>query len=120
MSKVVDLRTQGGRLKAARTRARLTQVEAARIAGISQAALSEYETGSTADMMASTLHRLCTATGVTVEYILTGVGIDSDDDEREAGALLRQASPGIRAAAMRALRAILGAELDAGKQPAAS
>lgn len=96
----------GSRLQAARKRAGLTQVQLSAETGVSQPAISEFESGATSDMDASNLVRICAAVGATVEYVMLGAVADMDH-EAEALSLLRHASPEDRDMAMRSLRGML-------------
>lgn len=100
--------TPGARLREARKRAGYTQKDIEATCGISQPALSEFESGKTADMGATALLAICRKVGVTVEYVLQGGPITAQ--EAEAVALLRGASDGARALALASLRGMLATD----------
>lgn len=98
--------TPGGRLRAARERAGKTQVQIRAETGITQSALSEFETGKNESMDAMALARVCRALGVTVEHVVFGA-VDADTDADELLARLRHAQPAARDMALSAVRAML-------------
>lgn len=104
-----DTSTPGGRFKAARLRAGMSQVAVAAAAGVSQPAISEFEGGRTDGIQAINLVKMCVAVGVTAEYVVIGTRSAQDDQEAEAVALLRGADSTQRDLAMRALRGMLTA-----------
>lgn len=104
----------GTRLRAARLSKGLTQMDLQTRTGVKQSALSEFESGASRDMDASSLVKLCVEIGTTAEHVMLGERSAHDATEAEAVALLRGTSNEVlRAAAMNALRAILAAATSA-------
>ncbi len=103
----IDLRTVGGRLRAARKRKGLTQVQLAQVSGVGQSAISELESNKTPEPTATTLAALCQALDITMEYAIAGSGSERAAIESEALALLRRASPIQLSSAIGALRGML-------------
>lgn len=100
----------GGRFRSARKRAQLTQPEVAKLAGVTQSTVSDFETGKIADIFAVNLTRMCVAVNVTVEYVMLGSRAARSDVEAEALELLRGADHSAVALAMKSLRGMLAAE----------
>lgn len=100
----------GGRFRSARKRAHLTQPEVAKLAGVTQSTVSDFETGKIADIFAVNLTRMCVAVNVTVEYVMLGSRAARSDVEAEALELLRGADQPTVTLAMKSLRAMLATE----------
>jgi transcriptional regulator with XRE-family HTH domain len=109
VAEITTLFPPGNRLAEARVRAGLTQVQLARDTGVKQSSISSFETGVRPRMDAWAIHSLCKRLSITAEYLLDG-NRGADSDEAEATALLRNADPALRAAAMAALRGMLGTQ----------
>lgn len=62
------------RIRTARERAKLSQVQLAKLSGISQPALSDIESGKSKSPHAKTLLRLADALGQTPEWLADGNG----------------------------------------------
>lgn len=99
--------TPGGRFKAARLRADMTQTEVAVAAGVKQSTVSEFEGGQTEKVKVSSLVPMCIAVAVTVEYVWTGARAARSADEDEAIFLLRGATDAERLQALKSLRGML-------------
>jgi transcriptional regulator with XRE-family HTH domain len=103
----IDAATPAGRLKAARKAAGLSQVAVAALAGLSQAAVSEAENTHPPNMLAVNMAALSGALGITLDFVMHGQHAEKTALEAEVLALLRQAPPDMRDAALRTLRALL-------------
>lgn len=98
------MNTIGERVKKARTDANLTQLELAKLVGISKAAISQIENGSTKSPAAPTLLSICTATGFSPHWIIKGKGdpqgvvitLDHEISERELELLWDKLSDGAK------------------------
>ncbi|WP_295802169.1 helix-turn-helix transcriptional regulator [uncultured Microbulbifer sp.] len=76
------------RMKQAREKAGLTQSELARSCGVSVQAVSQWESGSTKNPAASNVLATAKATGLSIEWLITGrqpVTARSIDDEHSSG-----------------------------------
>jgi len=104
----------GTRLRAARERRGITQVQLRLAARVTQSSISEFETGKNTNMDALAMARICRVLGVTVEHIAFGTAADADAEE--LAARLLHASPEARVMAMAALRAMLPLGASPGKQ----
>ena len=62
----------GSRLRSARLRAGLTQVQLSSATRAKQSSISDFERGESESMFALTLHAICKHLGVTVEWVLDG------------------------------------------------
>lgn len=71
--------TLGTRLRQARTEARLTQEQAAVIAGVSKQAISHIENDRTKNPEAATLEPLSRRLGVSLNWLMTGKGSPRPD-----------------------------------------
>lgn len=95
-----DLSTIGKRLRYARKRIPLTQIEASKRAGITQGSLSPLESDETKEPKATTVMRLARAYGVNQQWLLTGVGNpdepDVDATPSQVAELMGQMTPGNR------------------------
>lgn len=108
MAKVTTLFPPGARLTEARARAdHLTQTQLSKDTGVKQSSISGFETGKRRNMDVWAVNALCKRLNITVEYLLDGTH-SADGEETEAVSLLRRADPALRAAAMAALRGMLG------------
>jgi len=107
----------GQRLKAARKRAKLTQKDLESLIGRSQSAISEFEAGEVADLLASDFVKWCVAVNATAEYVWLGSRMQRSSEEDEAIALLRGANDQARKQAMKALRGMLAQPEDEGQAP---
>ena len=117
--RAIEPTTPAGRLRAARKARGLSQVAVAELTGLSQAAVSESENAHPPTMLAVTMAALCGALGVTLEFVMHGNAAEKTAQEAEILALLRQASPDMRDAALRTLRALLAPPATDGKRRAA-
>ena len=115
----IDASTPAARLKASRKAAGLSQMALAARTGISQPAISEAENADPPNMLATTLDALCSALGVPLDFVMHGASAARTAQEAEILALLRAATPELREAALRALRAILAPAGTNGKRQAA-
>lgn len=98
----------------------MTQTDVREAAGVGQSTVSEFETGTAPNITAENLLPMCRAVGVTAEYVWFGGESASAAEEQEAVALLRSASPVLRDAAIRSLRAMLAtAQAEPGKRAGA-
>lgn len=86
-ARVCALLTIGSRVRALRKRRGYTQVELAKLAGISQGSLSLIETDHTAIPAGETLAGLCKALRTTPDFLIAGAGdpdsIDAAIQEHE-------------------------------------
>ena len=73
--------TMGSRIRDLRKRRRLTQVQLASLAGITQGTLSLIENNESKDVAGATLAGLCRALKTTPEFIVAGAG-DPDSIEQ--------------------------------------
>lgn len=103
----IGLHTPAARLRAARKAAGLSQQQVAAELGVAQSTISDAELVHPPKMLATTLMALCARYGLTVDYVMTGSSSDTGHVEAEAARLLRYASPEMRDAAMKVLRAML-------------
>jgi len=94
-------------------RAGVKQPQLAEETGVPQSRISELAQDKRTNMNARQMHALCKRLGITVEHLLDGAQA-GDADEAEAVALLRNADPALREAAMNALRGMLSGK----EQPA--
>jgi transcriptional regulator with XRE-family HTH domain len=79
----------GTRIREKRKEMKLTQVQLAKIAGVSQATISDYENDVTTNHRADELMRIASALRTTPEYIMEGTGPQSlKDAESDATSLL--------------------------------
>jgi transcriptional regulator with XRE-family HTH domain len=117
--RAIEPTAPAGRLRAARKARGLSQVAVAELTGLSQAAVSEAENAHPPTMLAVTMASLCGALGVTLEFVMHGNAAEKTAQEAEVLALLRQASPDMRDAALRTLRALLASPASDGKRRAA-
>lgn len=104
--KLASINTFGSRLRAARERAELTQKQLEAETGVQQSRISELEQDTKVNINVWQMHAICRRLGVTIEYVLDGAS-QAGAEEAEAVALLRQAEPSLREAAMNALRGML-------------
>mgnify|MGYP000071101551 CR=1 FL=1 len=96
--------TIGQRIKEERTRLKIKSKEFAEMVGYHPVTQSNYETGKRIPDL-EYLEKLATA-GVDITYIVTGQrgGVTLTDEEAEFLALIRKASPDVRATALDVLR----------------
>ena len=81
--------TIGTRIREKRKEMKLTQVQLARLAGVSQATISDYENDVTTNHRADELMRLAAVLRTTPEYLKEGTGPQSlKDAESDAMSLL--------------------------------
>jgi len=104
--KPTPLNSLGARLSAARDRAGLGQKQLEAETGVRQSRISDLENDKKVNINVWQAHALCKRLGITVEYLLTGAK-RAAAEEVEAVALLRNAEPELREAAMNALRGML-------------
>lgn len=109
--------TFGARLKEERKRLKLTQTQLAELAGTTKSTQLLYEKET---MRANSDYLAAIAKiGLDIAYILTGKhgGVLLSDDEAEALALIRKASPEVRATALNVLRSglIIGKQVNVGR-----
>ena len=86
----------GDRLLWARKKAGLTQVQLSKKAGISQAAISDFEVGRTASGYGPTLFALAAALEVNVNWLQSGVGQPyqlGDADRESLHSMVDQLTP---------------------------
>ena len=88
-------------------RAGLTQVQLSAETGVPQSSISAFKNGKRPHMDCWAVNSLCKRLNITAEYLLDGTH-SAEGEEAEAVALLRHADPALRAAAMAALRGMLG------------
>ena len=101
----------GSRIKAIRKKMKMTQVQLAKSAGVSQATISDYERDITKNHRADELMRIAAALGTTPEYLLDGTGPESlRDASSDLEALVEsfnKLSPASRAALIAAAKAMV-------------
>jgi transcriptional regulator with XRE-family HTH domain len=115
----IDAGTPAARLKAARRNAGLSQMALAARTGISQPAISEAENAHPPTLLATTLDALCGALGLSLDFVMHGTSAAKTEQEAELLSLLRSASPDMRDAALRSMRALLAPPGGDGKRHAA-
>jgi transcriptional regulator with XRE-family HTH domain len=103
----------GSRFQTARKRAKLTQIEVAKAAGVAQSTVSDFESGKTDDIMAANLVRMCLAVSVPVEYVMLGSRAARDDEEAELISLLRGAADDQVRSALKSVRGIVAPDIAA-------
>ena len=73
---MIRVRSFGGRFKECRKQAGLTQVAAAKLMGIGNSSISEYE-NDISEPTASVIYKMAMVYGVTVDYLL---GLDTPEN----------------------------------------
>lgn len=93
----------------------LTQSELATLARVTQASLSELETGESKHPRGDTLVKIAKALDVDPDWLITGAGrptraTQTDDDQHELLLMWKDLTDGNRGALMAAARALLSSQ----------
>lgn len=99
------MESMGQRVRGLRKSLGLTQVQLAKLVGVSQSAVSDIESGDTKVLLGPTMTALCAALRTNAEWLQTGRGspapaITTDIEEGELLAIFRALTPDLRSALM--------------------
>lgn len=103
--------SMGKRIKALRIEKKMSQMQLAKKAGISQPVISDYENDLVKDYRAHILMKLAAALETTPEYLVTGKGEKNiftvSATNRELVSIIEQLTPDAKAALLLAAKAML-------------